>query len=674
MAIHPEAATAFFDDHHEEAVIARLFDEAFDITFGADDDGGLSYWLARPTTNTAERFGFQRELVVIYCHFPETDARVVRLFDQVRGRREFSDRVDPSVGIVVHNGDPAGLARILETAPCIVVPLLAKEVRANQGSGFIRGRIAATLGEVDPFAMSSPIAAERDFFGRTDITQTILSGVRSGQNAGLFGLRKTGKTSVLFALKRRLQAERVVTLHVDCQSPGVHFARWWQLLERIVDGLAKELQAEHQRKAKVSLKYNEENAAIRFRKDVNTLLTDGAIDQVVLLLDEIEHVTPQIAGRRSAHWDEDFLPFWQTIRAVHQELQGKLTFVVAGVNPAAVERPHFATIHNPIFELAVPRYLGPFDTESIRDMVRTVGRYGGVRFDDQAMKHINEDYGGHPYLIRLACSEVWKGKSHAEEALIPIGMADFVAGRTAISNRLASPIRDILLSMALWYPDDYDLLRIIAEEGVSFASEYLAADPTALAQYARVSLLDTRFGRFRVEAIKNFLIAHGEEYKQALSPFSRSEVELDRLPDLVSSKDIVELFEMRTEVEKRLRHTILSFLAVHNGYDHQKVAKDIVGSLTKTSTRPDPSQLFIGRKSEEAIQDLYFDDLRRVVINHWQVFSPLFENKSRFDMNMDTANRARRVDAHAKAVNEAEREEYENSFRWLLTRLRKVPD
>lgn len=674
MAIHHEAATAFFNDHQEEAVVARLFDEAFDITYGAEERGGLSYWLARPTQNTAERFGFQREIIVVYSPFQTTDARSVRLFERVRGGDDFSDRVDPSIGIVVHNGEPTVLAGILETAPCIMVPLLAREIRARQGTGFIRKQIAATLGEVDPFAMSSPIAAERDFFGRTDITQTLLSGMRSGQNAGLFGLRKTGKTSVLFALKRRLQAERVVTLHVDCQSPGVHFARWWQLLERIVEDLANELRAEHRRKAKVNLKYNEETAATGFRKDINTLLTDGAIDRIVLLLDEIEHVTPQIAGRRSVHWDEDFLPFWQTMRAVHQELQGKLTFVVAGVNPAAVERPHFATIQNPIFELAVPRYLGPFDTVAIREMVRTVGRYGGVRFDEQAMKHINEDYGGHPYLIRLACSEVWKVKSHAEEALTRIGMADFVASRTAISNRLAAPIRDILLSLAWWYPDDYDLLRIIAEEDVSFASEYLAVNPTALAEYARVSLLDTDSGRFRIEAIRKFLLEHGEEYKQTLSPFSRSEVDLDRLPDLVSLKDIAELFEMRTEVEKRLRRTILYFLEVHHGYNHQKVASDIVGSLTKTSARHDPSQLFIGRKPEEAIQDLYFDDLRRVITTHWQVFAPLFENKSRFDMNMETANRARQVDAHAKTVNEDEREEYVNSFRWLLTRLRKVPD
>ena len=539
MAIHRDARAAHFDDHPEESVIARLFDEAFDVTYGAEDPGGLSYWLARPTHNAAERFGFQREIIVVYSPYKITDARIVRLFERVSGMQAFADRVDPSIGMVVHNGDPAELDRVLETVPgYVIVPLSGRDIRASIGSGFIRSQIAAKLGEIDPFAVSSPIAAERDFFGRKDITQALHGGLRAGQNAGLFGLRKTGKTSVLFALMRRFDAEPVSPVYVDCQSPGVHFARWWQLLERIVQDWSDALKKKRQRTAKVQLGYTEANAALMFRNDVRVLLEDGDVEQLVLLLDEIEHVTPQISGRLSLHWDEDFLPFWQTVRAVHQELQGRVSFVVAGVNPAAVESSHFSTIQNPIFELAVPHYLEPFSLTAVREMVRTVGRYGGVRFDERAFDYIDSAYGGHPYLIRLACSEVWNRVTRTEMALTLVQYEDFLVAEELIKERLKAPVRDILLSLAWWYPDDYDILTILAAGDVAFASEYMAENPMGHTQYVRFSLIEAGSGRFRIEAIRQFLLEHGEEYRQTLSPFARSDVEIDRLSEWVDSEEL----------------------------------------------------------------------------------------------------------------------------------------
>ena len=675
MAIHREARAAHFDDRPDEAVLARLFDEAFDITYGTKDPGGLSYWLARPTQNAAERFGFQREIVVVYSPYKITDARTVRLFERVRDMKVFADRVDPSIGMVIHNGNPEELPRILETVQgYVLVPLLARDIRANIGRGFIRSQIAANLGEVDPFAVSSPIALEREFFGRNDITQALYAGLRAGQNAGLFGLRKTGKTSVLFALMRRLDAQAVSAIYVDCQSPGVHFSRWWQLLERIVQDWSDSLKDKRQRTAKVRLGYTEADAAQRFRRDVRTLLDDGAVEQLVLLLDEIEHVTPQISGRLSVHWDEDFLPFWQTLRAVHQEFQGRLAFVVAGVNPAAVESSHFSTVQNPIFELAVPHYLEPFDLIAMRDMVRTVGRYGGVRFDEMALDYIGTAYGGHPYLIRLACSEVWNRVERADVALSLVRSEDFSSAEEAIRDRLKAPVRDILLSLAWWYPDDYDLLMILAGGDAAFATQYLAESPLGHTRYTEFNLIDPGSGRFRIDAIRQFLLGHGEDYKRTLSPFARSDVEIDQLPEWVDVEDLAELFEKRTELENRLRRTILMFLGVHHGYSNERIARAIVGSLRKSPSRPDPGQLFVGREPKDAIQELYLEDLHHVIIGNWQVFSPLFENKGRFSMNMETANKARRVDAHTKSVSAEEREEFLNSFIWLLQRLRKVPE
>lgn len=120
------------------------------------------------------------------------------------------------------------------------------------------------------------------------------------------------------------------------------------------------------------------------------------------------------------------MPFWQTIRSLSQEVAGGIVFVVAGVNPSSVEQSHFNHIPNPIFQLAVPYYLEVLDRSDVRDMVRSIGKYSGFSFDEQVYGYLQRVYGGHPYLIRLACSEVSKSLDHVSaESKMQIVEADF---------------------------------------------------------------------------------------------------------------------------------------------------------------------------------------------------------------------------------------------------------
>ena len=234
-----------------------------------------------------------------------------------------------------------------------------------------------------------------------------------------------------------------------------------------------------------------------------------------------------------------------------------------------------------------------------------------------------------------------------------------------------APIRDILLSLVWWYPDDYDTLQLIASGDVGFVREYLDGD-SKLGYYASVNLLSTGSESFRIDAIRQFLITHGDAYRNAVSPLRRAELELDSVPDLIESAGLVELFGKRTEVEVRMRKAIVAFLNVHLGYDTKRVAQAITEQLPARRDR-DLAGLFIGRKVEDAIEDLYFDDLRLIVGKNWKVFAPLFDDrKDRFDMNMETANQAHWKEGHAKLG--VDRDDLVNSLEWLLARLRRIPD
>lgn len=395
----------------------------------------------------------------------------------------------------------------------------------------------------------------------------------------------------------------------------------------------------------------------------------------MLLLDEIEFITPLISNTLGQHWDEDFVPFWQTIRSTSQELSGGLVFVVAGVNPSSVERPHFKDIQNPIFQLAVPFYLEPLEQPSIRDMVRSIGKYSGFAFSEDCYQFLKDSYGGHPYLIRLACSEVSRAAGVPPvDKKIELTIKSFQDRTSAISSRLNQPIQDILLSLVWWYPEEYDLLRVLADGDRDFVVDYLKDNPGSSAQFVRYGLIHESDGTFALHDLRDFLKEHGEWYKSIISPFKRGDLPLEALPEQVSLADLSALFEKRTVVEVALRKFILMFLGFRFGFNNTLISDHISKNLGPRKGSGDKSQLFIGRSPQDAITELFLSDLKPIFRANWEDFGPTFDKKQdRFEMNLDTINIARRFEAHAKPVKESDKEEFLNSYLWFYSRLKKVP-
>ncbi|HWG41291.1 MAG TPA: hypothetical protein VN688_00790 [Gemmataceae bacterium] len=677
MAIKTDADVAYFSKRPEERQLAALLHEAFDVTFG-NAHGQLAFWLADPQKHTRERFGLQKEVLVVYSPHVSTDARVLTAVENISRHPDFRHRVDKVLSVLIHKGDPEAAEQLVrEATDRIIVSIHVDELlNPQRGSLFFRSKLAQQIGAIDLFGMSSPITSDKYFFGRDDLVQVLTNrSVVSKGNSGLFGLRKTGKTSILFAIQRRLEGRPVLAEFVDCQNPGVHAARWWQVLENLVFRLGEALKRDFKRDAKLQEGYNQANAGIRFSSDIQAILKYGNLENTILMLDEIEYITPRLSGKLGTHWDEDFVPFWQTIRSTHQESKGGFTFLVAGVNPTCVERSHFDSIVNPIFQLAIPHFLEPLKTTNIREMVRSIGRYAGLQFEESACTHLQERYGGHPYLIRLACSEVFQASDRTNpEKLVRVENVDFKRLSSDIRVRLANPIRDILLSLVWWYPEEYDLLRILADGDAEFVNSYLQVNPDSFVQFARYGVLREGSGEFAIDDLKVFLKERGEAYKKELSPFTRGDMPPELLPEVPDLELLGKLFEKRTEIETKLRKAIILYLGVKHNWNAGLVANSIVKGLAKRPDRQSPKDLFVGRSPQDVMTELYTLDLKSIMLENWETFGPLFDGqKSRFEMNLDTLNRARRVDAHTKPLTENERVDFENSYGWLLNRLAKVP-
>jgi len=675
MAIKPEAFAAHFGTRETQRDLANRLNEAFDITHGSVH-GQLAFWLADPKPHVRDRFGLEREVLVIYCRHQKTDARVQTAIENISRSPDFRHRIDQVLFLLVHTGSEQQAMEIVASdrdrvIVCLPVSELTDPARGNL---YVRSKIAGRFGDIDLFGMSSPITSDRYFFGRDELVQEILiRATTKRENTGLFGLRKTGKTSVLRAVQRRVQGLSVLHAYIDCSNTQT--CRWWQLLQLIVERLQQSLQA---RNCQVTIRgdYDASTAGLRFTDDVRSLQQAASGDRILLMLDEIEYITPDLAGALGQHWDEDFLPFWRAVRATHQETEGGLVFVVAGVNPAAVESPRFANQPNPVFQLAPPRFLEPFKRESVRSMVRTIGRYAGIAFHEEVYDYLQQRFGGHPFLIRIACSELWRILDTRDpQTRAPAGIADFHAIDAEVRARLQQPLKDILLSLVWWYPEEYQLLQMIARGDSEFVTAYLSEVDNSLVHFARYGILTNGpSANLAIQELHSFIIEHGEQYQKEISPFTRGDMPPELLPQIPDLATLGKLFEMRVQLEHRMRRIIFMYLGFSNHWDDTRIAKAMLTGLRARSDRKDPSQLFVGRQPKDVINDLYVTDLAKIVTANWDLFAPLFDrNQSRFEMNMDTINLARRADAHTKPVTPQEAADFENSYNWLVRHIDHVP-
>lgn len=678
MTIKHDAYQKFFGNHPDQVVCANALDELFDITF-ANQYGEQYIWLCSPKPGATERFGLEKEVVAIYSPHRLTDARVLTTLENLARTPDFKHRIDKVVALLIHQGDAKETERLIASqTDWVIVPLTADDMQnPSRGNMFLRSRMSERIGKFDLFGMSSPIKHDKYFYGREPLVQELMQRVTlRKENSGLFGLRKTGKTSVLFALQRRLVDKSVVTEYVDCQSPGIYGSRWWQLLQELSFRLRGACETRTGKKLKDDGAYDQTSAANSFAHIVKAVLKIGGMEQVVLLLDEIEFITPAISNSLGAHWDQDYVPFWQTIRSISQETGNSLLFIVAGVNPSSVEQSHFGQIQNPIFQLAVPFYLEPLARPSVREMVRSIGRYSGINFSEDCYKLLREAYGGHPYLIRLACSELVRTLgSIPMDKKTDLNVLDFEHKTSDIKARLAQPLKDILLSLVWWYPDEYDLLQLLAGGDTEFVRDFLKDAPEKGIQFVRYGLVNDDNGTFAIRDLQDFLLKFGSQYKAIISPFKRGDLPPEIFPDVANLADLSQLFEKRTEIEMALRKFILMILGFKSGFDDKVIADRIVKPLSRRSGRADPSQLFIGRRPQEAINELYLSDLKSIFRHYWDDFSPTFDkNINRFEMNLDTINIARRYEAHTKPVEPLDKDNFLNSYSWFKAYLSRVPN
>jgi len=225
-SIHPGLHVAFSFENfsrEEKEIINKLSqywyitNQGFRVEVGHSN---YSFFLMKPTQEYTELFNLKRELVVIFSDYENFEPRNLDPFKKAIDM--FPDlRIDKISCILISKDDSIedkinDLIRNEAESP-IVVPFSYFELLADYDSGFLKNRFRSKFYERDLFSFQSALQKDTYFFGRTDIIQKIISRHENNENSGLFGLRKTGKTSIIYGVQRVISRKEMLSIYLDAK-------------------------------------------------------------------------------------------------------------------------------------------------------------------------------------------------------------------------------------------------------------------------------------------------------------------------------------------------------------------------------------------------------------------------------------------------------------------------
>ena len=371
--------------------------------------------------------------------------------------------------------------------------------------------------------------------------------------------------------------------------------------------------------------------------------------RILIIFDEIEHITFGVSP--SEHWkkDNDSLFFWQSIRSSFQSNQGVFTYLIVGTNPKCVEMPSINGTDNPIFSQIPYQFIPSFDVTQTKEMVNKLGGIMGLRFDEIIYGKLTEDFGGHPFLIRLVCSKIHNIVKQNRPARVD--KAIYESSKKEFERDNSSYIEMVINVLKEYYHDEYEMLTMLSIGDVKQFNEFAQISKEYTSHLIGYNILDENNGifTFKIEAIKRYLESKNKYVKIGLT----------------NEEKIKEISDRRNRIEPQLRNVVRTTLQAKLGPQNAKRSVLCIMGASREQKYYTFSlkELFDPNKSE-----IYWEDLRKIISKHWDVFQNIFDkDQQRFNTYMDNINKYR-ADAHAKSVSDEEMSE----FRLSATKIERL--
>lgn len=649
---NPDANFSRFSE--EENRIIDNFGTCFYVTYGGCElwigKSQYRYVLIKPSEFFHTAFHLSREIVVIFSDYVTFEPRSLDAYSEVQKIMRSQLRLEKALHIIVSR-DINIEKRIQEhlkdnNLNQIIIPFSYEELSVKGlDKKIIEERFKKWLFDIDLFSDKNPVREDAFFFGRRDYVNDIVDKCKRGIHSGVFGLRRSGKTSILLAIKRLLDAQNYHNLFIPCES--LSNLSWHKALWKIIDDIYTELSCDQQQKADLN-DYNDSNAAIYFEKDLDFVFDSCVFSgPITLMFDEVEDITPslvikELAGNeRDRYWADGsgFIHFWNTIKGYYSKHPGRLSILIAGTNPTINEVPTISGLPNPMYETLSASnqgiYLQPFSIEDTRVMVNTLGGYMGIHFDNASIARLNDDCGGHPYLIKMACSSINKFikiSSMKRPAKITKAVYDKAIPEFEKSAEAVDFYWMILGILVQNYETEFNTLRILATDGDAVVSQ--TKTQTELHHLVGYGLVDYNQWNYVIKynTVRNFLRG---EYK-----FERRGLSVEEQRNEICLR----LDQAEIDLRLLIKQTLLSQCGKANGKQLVLNAMQTTNVDTSTVSPLDYNQLF-----DPSINKIFFSVLRQIVADNFGLFANIFDGYTSNDIVhcLDVLNHSRRCPAHS---------------------------
>ena len=673
--IHPSIDLSIFND--DEQKIIQFLKSIFYVSNGGNEftirQSTYRYCLVKPTDYFYRTFSLTREIVVIFCDYVTFEPRSLDAAGRVYERIGSKLRLDKACHIFISHSSKIEeeLESVLKDGNLnqIVIPFSYQELLSDKANdSIVHDRFRKYLFDTDLFAVSSPITNDSFFFGRRDYVHDIVAKCKNCTPSGVFGLRRSGKTSLLYAVQNLLEQQGYPTVYIPCGD--LNSKDWKNALCKVIKEIFKRLDLDD---SKVTESYySTDKTREYFEEDLDYCLSRLNVP-ITLLFDEIEEITFEIAHAEQTDdlWidGENYCKFWRSIKAYYLKHPHWLSILVAGTNPMINEEPfvkNYYNKENPMYhffsESNQGAYLQAFTDEDTRNMVNTLGGYMGISFDDRTVGQLTNDCGGHPYLTRLLCSHInryvkSKGYQHPiriSKAIYDKALPDFEKSNEA--TNFFEMILNILISR---YPLEFETLKVLALEGDHTISQ--VKDQKALQHLIGYGLVDSNNNNYAIKYNTIFRFLKGE-YK-----FERKGLSLDEQKQEIWLRVDHAEIQLRKIVRINLKNFLGTEKAKQCVIDAMQNYSAISEKTVRRAEALDYNKLF-----DPSVNSMYFPLLKNLIVDNYSFFTNVFE-KDTFESvkeHLEAINSGRKCADHGY-TDESENwswtqfEAFRESMSWL---------
>lgn len=427
------------------------------------DGKELGVALARFSGAIEAAFGITREVMFFYSPFYDLQ---IRTFERAKETLQdlprdvtpdliFFASPDDRLSIKLEDWSTLGFTAIpltsaIDSAPLEMIRLLRDHVYAR-----------------DLFYETTPVYGDK-FFGRKALLQELKDDIANQRVSGIFGLRKSGKTSVLQQLGKVLGSTSLMTVFIDLEVlPSPPEDPTSAFIKTITTRLRTDLRNHkviYETLEPVLKNPTPESLHEALEEVLSALSKKGTI--LVLLLDEIEFLTPTDQMDVA---EGPFVGVAQTLGVLRSLVQGtnNFTFFLSGLTNNILESGRLYGRPNPLFAWAKSRYVGPFSRGEADELATAIGARMGIEIEANALKALYESSGGHAYLYRNLASAVVAELpvvtyrrviqfSHVLHQLIPW------------KRSIAGNLEEIFGHLERYYPNESVLIDILLEDPEEF--------------------------------------------------------------------------------------------------------------------------------------------------------------------------------------------------------------